>query len=839
MSSPSDDPLTVDSGHPLYERIVNLGRAPTGSTFTQVARNKQTGELVSIKFLRRGWGKDVSTSLMNANFNHMELSVCGHPHVVEFKEAFLMRDHLAIVMEYVEGETVETFLERVGGKVIEALARFMFQQLIIAVDFCHRQGKLLRDIKPSTLLLNIREGTLPLLKLCDFAVSKDVTRRDHHPASGGGTAAGGEVSEGQVGSALFVAPEAMQDPTGASYDGKAADLWSCGVITYISLFGQHPFIRDQDEHLGQNEKLVAMLQRILRDEAEFVGRGLPAPPTAAVKEGGEGGGVVISDACRDLLRGLLVCDPKQRLTTAQIMKHPWFLEALPSGADVMNDLLVQDCPQLSPPQVALFQALIKKASIDDKDCGVETPVIGAKEGAGNSQTRVAVSSGAAPQTPHSEDSAFSNRLRLVLDSDTQSWLGELPSSEGAAAGAVGGGAPRPPPSPHMGFSPSRRLLQQASLKGAAGSWSAGSNLSGSSGSLLGRILNGLVSPGPLSSASGLSDALMRFPTEVLLKAAVEDIIGDPRGQAGGGGGGSLTGADWDFGMMGSPSFLQGLGIQFAGVDGGGASMTGLGSQGGRAQGLWFTEGLGVAAGKRRSPLLGQCLSSSSFRRGGGLLPPHLIPGIVYPSGGGEGRGGAGVGAEGIEGTAAPPLITTSGGGGSMASLPGSMASLLGFSAADLWTLMQNNPESMTGRAPLLAAGGSAAARRAPGRGTGSGRGRGSAAAQRAPGRGPGAGNGDELNWQMQADPVALPEDAPPLPADLPDLLAPAPFTGPPPFPMWDSPDTVPVASLSAMDMSFNWASFGGEALGGASMVMDFPASFATRYASKQAPCSRV
>lgn len=49
--------------------------------------------------------------------------------------------YLAIATEYVEGETLQAFLEKAGGRVVEPLARFIFQQLVIAVDYCHKKGK--------------------------------------------------------------------------------------------------------------------------------------------------------------------------------------------------------------------------------------------------------------------------------------------------------------------------------------------------------------------------------------------------------------------------------------------------------------------------------------------------------------------------------------------------------------------------------------------------------------------------------------------------------------------------------------------------------------------------
>lgn len=63
-------------------------------------------------------------------------------HCLHLKCARCDRDrYLAIATEYVEGETLQVFLEKAGGWVVEPLARFIFQQLVIAVDYCHKKGK--------------------------------------------------------------------------------------------------------------------------------------------------------------------------------------------------------------------------------------------------------------------------------------------------------------------------------------------------------------------------------------------------------------------------------------------------------------------------------------------------------------------------------------------------------------------------------------------------------------------------------------------------------------------------------------------------------------------------
>lgn len=59
-------------------------------------------------------------------------------------------------------------------RVSEALGRFLFQQLVLALDFVHRRGKVCRGVKLANTLLALAPGQLPLVKLADFGFSKDV-----------------------------------------------------------------------------------------------------------------------------------------------------------------------------------------------------------------------------------------------------------------------------------------------------------------------------------------------------------------------------------------------------------------------------------------------------------------------------------------------------------------------------------------------------------------------------------------------------------------------------------------------------------------------------------------
>ncbi|KAL6752911.1 kinase-like domain-containing protein [Haematococcus lacustris] len=322
--------------HPMYCKIRTVGRGQR--SFVQVARNKATNELVAIRFIPRGWEPSHTKYVARAILNHQELSLSKHPHVVEFKEVFLTSRYLAEVLEYVEGETLQVFLEKVGGKVIEGLARFIFQQLIIALDFCHRKGKVNRDIKLSNILLSIAEGQLPLVKLCDFGFSKD-TFRHSEPHS-------------QVGTALFVAPEVMQNFTGGNYNGQAADVWACGVCVFIMLFGRHPYLRPADNQLSEQQQMIKLFQRMMQDEMEF--------PSELVSS--------LSPECLDLLRRMLKTRPGQRATMSDIQNHPWFRTALPEGANLMNGAPARLCHSLQHgPAVGLAQALHSHAGLLGRD----------------------------------------------------------------------------------------------------------------------------------------------------------------------------------------------------------------------------------------------------------------------------------------------------------------------------------------------------------------------------------------------------------------------------------------------------------------------------------------
>lgn len=306
---------------PRYVKIADLSSGSFG--FVQLARNTETNELVAIKFIERG--DRVNRYVEAEILNHRSLR---HPHVIEFKEVFVTSEYICIAMEFASGGSLFTYVQR-AVRLKEAAARWFFQQLIIGLDYCHRKGVVNRDIKLENTLLQMVAGLpLPLLKICDFGYSKA-----HHMSA----------PKSKVGTLAYMAPEIIK-ATG-NYDGKLADIWSCGVMLYVMLFGQYPFETQVPgaPKMEADRRIRSMMDRIVNMQWS-----IPA-------------GVEISPECRDLLSRMLVRDPDERITMSQIHTHPWFTANLPAEAVSMNDSYLADDDYSGVQSVEDIQALLSEA----------------------------------------------------------------------------------------------------------------------------------------------------------------------------------------------------------------------------------------------------------------------------------------------------------------------------------------------------------------------------------------------------------------------------------------------------------------------------------------------
>ncbi|KAG1653843.1 hypothetical protein FOA52_008644 [Chlamydomonas sp. UWO 241] len=304
---------------PRFVGIRTLGKGAYG--FVQLANDQLYGEQVAIKYIPRGETVSFYKYVLREVLYHQQLSLCKHPHIVGFHEVFLTPRYLGVVMEFVDGQDLQAYLVKAGGRLSEDVARFVFQQLVVAVDFIHKKGKVNRDIKLANVLV-VDSGQLPLVKLCDFGFSKDKFD-DSAPQTQIGTAlfTAPEVFlnvQTQIGTALFTAPEVFLNMQGHVYEGEAVDVWSCGVVLHMLLFGRHPFLSEDNMRMSQADQMVELIENMVKGRLQ-----LPAS-------------AVLSPAA-DLLSRILVPSPKLRYGIADITTHQWFTAKLPPGALELNN----------------------------------------------------------------------------------------------------------------------------------------------------------------------------------------------------------------------------------------------------------------------------------------------------------------------------------------------------------------------------------------------------------------------------------------------------------------------------------------------------------------------
>lgn len=297
VGSPGERSDTSSDFNAAFETIKTLNRGASG--FVHLARDRRTGIVYAIKYILRGEnfnGRSISRELMNQKM------CSGHPNVVKLHEVFLTRKYLGIVMEYADGGDLSQFIDQQTSQGVYGLSeddgRWLFQQLIVALDMIHQLGIAHRDVKLDNLMLHGCWPS-PILKICDFGFSTDE--------------AGQSMPSSTCGTPEYMAPEVLFE---SRYEGSAADLWSCGVSLYVMLAGIFPFSRDEDEDFANDVRVKRRFRQLIQ------GGYVPLTWT--------------SPQCQDLMSQLLQSDPAKRINMAQIKCHPWFLEKVPALLLTLN-----------------------------------------------------------------------------------------------------------------------------------------------------------------------------------------------------------------------------------------------------------------------------------------------------------------------------------------------------------------------------------------------------------------------------------------------------------------------------------------------------------------------
>ena len=198
-----------------------------------------------------------------------------HPNIAALHTALRQDNQLLMLMEFVEGESLDQKLK--GGPLPVAQAVDYIAQVLAALGYAHQHGVIHRDIKPANMMLT-RQGAL---KLMDFGIAKAATDRKL------------TMTGTTMGSLYYMSPEQIKGLT--ALDARA-DLYSVGVSLYELVTGKRPFDGD-----SQFAIMSAHLEKT------------PVPPVTIDP--------TLPAALNDIILLAVAKEPDQRFQTAEAFRN--------------------------------------------------------------------------------------------------------------------------------------------------------------------------------------------------------------------------------------------------------------------------------------------------------------------------------------------------------------------------------------------------------------------------------------------------------------------------------------------------------------------------------------
>jgi|GEM_PF-1340524 len=261
--------IRFNTQFPGYEVLSELGRS---NARILKARHLATGELVAIKHFALNVDAD---TLRRFQQESAIMTRIAHPNIVKVREVQLEAELPFLVMELIEGGSLNHLMGRPERMDIPTLVRLGLQ-MASALKAIHAQGIVHRDVKPENILYRpLPSGELHFL-LTDFGVARLQERST--------TLTGQSLLTYE-----YASPEQFNEPKSV---GVATDYYSLGVVLYECLFGSVPF------RVEGYSGIAAFMNSVLTETPPALASVTPAEPVYAFIE---------------LLTGLLQKNPAQRL----------------------------------------------------------------------------------------------------------------------------------------------------------------------------------------------------------------------------------------------------------------------------------------------------------------------------------------------------------------------------------------------------------------------------------------------------------------------------------------------------------------------------------------------
>ncbi|KAM3378175.1 mitogen-activated protein kinase kinase kinase ANP1 [Capsicum galapagoense] len=275
-----DDDGDVAAAVPIrWRKGEMIGCGAFGQVY--MGMNLDSGELLAVKQVMIASNR-ASKEKAQSHVKELEEEVkllknLSHPHIVRYLGIVREEDTLNILLEFVPGGSISSLLSKFGS-FPEPVIRTYTKQLLLGLDYLHKNGIMHRDIKGANILVD-NKGSI---KLADFGASKKVVEL--------ATVSGAKSMKGTP---YWMAPEVIRQ-TGHSF---SADIWSVGCTVIEMTTGKPPWSQ-------QYQEVAALF---------YIGTTKAHPPIPEH----------VSVEAKDFLLKCLQKEPELRPSASELLQHPF------------------------------------------------------------------------------------------------------------------------------------------------------------------------------------------------------------------------------------------------------------------------------------------------------------------------------------------------------------------------------------------------------------------------------------------------------------------------------------------------------------------------------------
>ena len=206
----------------MFQR--DIGSGSIGKV--KLAKNMRTGEEVAVKVIQKAVFAN-STVLRNRIQREIALMrIFDHPNILSLYNVIESDRNIYLIEKYAAHGSVFDVIQTLS---LESVLN-LFRQIIYGLEYLHQHGVCHRDIKPENLLLDAADQ----LMIADFGFARWMPMN---------------IANTTCGSPHYTAPEVM---SGKQYDGRAADVWSSGVVLYAMITVSLPSNSRKNFHFTMN-----------------------------------------------------------------------------------------------------------------------------------------------------------------------------------------------------------------------------------------------------------------------------------------------------------------------------------------------------------------------------------------------------------------------------------------------------------------------------------------------------------------------------------------------------------------------------------------------------------